>query len=161
MLVGTVANFLLWRTRPKPPWLVHERLPSPSVRAKAVGLLYIVFAQNSTTTHNDKAANLQRYLHEAADSARYSTALDPSLPTALATNVHKLVDREAFSLVVRPLADGEAHGLPLWLPRVIALAASPFELTLALDSHAVACSNGLHAGYRQHKNHSIGFRPIP
>ena len=145
------ANFLPWRTRPKPPWLVHERLPSPSVRARAVGLLYIVFAQNSTTTRNDKAANLKRYLYEAADSARYSTALDPSLPTALATNVHKLVDREAFSFVVRPLADGEADGLPLWLPRVIALAASPFELTLALDSHAAACSNGLHAALlREH-----------
>ena len=126
----------------------REPLPPITPSQYAVGVLYIVYAQNATS--NDKFTAVERYLAEAASSARSSRANDPSLPAALATNV-ELVDEKSFSLVLRTVPKETAH-LPLWMPRVLAIAASPFELTLALDSHATACTHGLHAALmREHQ----------
>ena len=51
----------------------------------SVGIMYIVYAQN-TTSNQQKAKNLRRYLKEAAASARRTKASNPRLPVVLATN---------------------------------------------------------------------------
>ena len=107
-----------------------------------VGVLYIVYAH--ATRRNAKASRLRQYLAEAASSARRMRALNPLLPVFLSTTqqLPKPME-EAFGRVLR-LAPASAVE-PLWAPRLRALAASPFGLTLALDSHATACSSSLHA----------------
>ncbi|KAL1495799.1 hypothetical protein AB1Y20_016660 [Prymnesium parvum] len=128
-----------------PPWTQRDPLPPSPPPLHAVGLLYIVFAAAASRANPPAAA--RRYLSEAAASSRHSHSLCPALPTALATNL-AAADAAAFSLLL-PLAVPRRH--PAWLPRLLALAASPFELTLALDAHAAPCSAALHAALlREH-----------
>ena len=106
-----------------------------------VGVLYIVYEQRFQ--RNAKASRLGSYLAEAARSARSVRALNPALPVALSTTSSlPATIAGAFERVLQ-LAPATASE-PLWAPRLRALAASPFGLTLALDSHATACSALLH-----------------
>lgn len=154
-----------------PPTLAPTLLPAPvSVAATApVGVLYIVYEQRKTS--NAKASRLPLYLAEAARSAASVREKNPSLPVALTTTesaslpksimypycgsnttaiirILKLpcfisrVNRSAFERVLQLAAAKPRE--PLWAPRLRALAASPFDLTLALDSHATTCSSHLH-----------------
>ena len=110
-----------------------------------VGVLYVVY-EHRLRSNTKKTARLPAYLAEAAASARRIRTLNPALPVALSTTQTALLPRSlvaAFDRVL-PLAAAAASE-PLWGPRLRALAASPFGLTLALDSHATACSDELHA----------------
>ena len=132
------------------PMIFDRRAPfaSSTARRYPVGVLYVVYAQN--TSSNEKVNDVHRFLKEAAQSARTSSLRDPTLPIALATNRQR-VDDSAFWLVLRTLPKATAH-LPPWVPRIMALAASPFELTFALDAHSEVCSRGLHAALlREHR----------
>ena len=118
-------------------------LPTIASTSTDVGILYVVYRH--ATRANAKSIHLNKFLNEAASSARSIRALNPSLPIALSSTEPSL-PREianAFSYVLH-LAAADANE-PLWAPRLRALAASPFKLTLALDSHATACSPLLHA----------------
>lgn len=107
-----------------------------------VGVLYVVYSQGSL--NNPKANSLAKYLKEAAHSSIALRQLNPRLPTALSTTqVLPGAERLAFTLVLHLEAASASE--PLWAPRLRAFAASPFALTLALDSHATACSPLLHA----------------
>ena len=119
------------------------------------GVLYCVFAQD--IRGNTRSKNFRRYLAEAVESAGITRALNPRLPLALASNVQiRPEEARAFHHVVtmRRLSSSAT----LWLPRLRALAESPFELTLALDSHAHACSSGLHEMLEaEHRRNSFDF----
>ena len=117
-------------------------------RSAAVGVLYIVYAQHGTK--NPKASGLSKYLKEAAHSSLTLLRLNPLLPVALSTTESEALEqwvRNAFTLVVK-LSAAKKHE-PLWVPRLRALAESPFSLTLAMDSHATACSPELHTALLQ------------
>ena len=116
-----------------------------------VGALYVVYSQEFRTcpscpSSNPKSgrANLIRFLKEAAASARRMRELNPGLQVALATTEMPLEPRvaSAFQHLVR--LDAVLTTEPLWFPRLRAFAASPFQLTLAMDSHASACERGQH-----------------
>ena len=116
-----------------------------------VGVLYVVYRQTidvrarADTAQRAKATALNKYLLEAASSARTLCRLNPDLRVALSTTRRNLTRqvRTSFSVILQ-LADAKPTE-PLWAPRLRALANSPFYLTLALDSHATACSPQLHA----------------
>lgn len=115
------------------------------------GVLLFAYAQNATA--------LQRYVREAALSARGLKARNPRLRVALATNAHEQARamRDAFDVVVpiRPdhvFSGGYKTPAPngtfrlktrQWLSRIYYLAHTPFALTLALDGQAVTCTDQL------------------
>ena len=116
----------------------------------SVGVLYVVYSQliqaqaRVDASQRAKASSLQKYLKEAASSSRAVQQFNPALPVALSTTTRTFPKqiRSAFTLI-QNLAEA-APAEPLWAPRLRALAASPFYLTLAMDSHATACSSQLH-----------------
>lgn len=119
-----------------------------------VGLLWVVFDQRYSRVYK-KAKD---YLRQAAASAHSARALNPGLPRALATNVPsaRMTLNGTFDLFIPPEAlrcpqpCRARH--PLWVPRLLALAASPFELTLEVDSSVTFCSAQLHAALlREHR----------
>ena len=129
------------------PWASRVPLGVAAISSHDVGVLYIVYTHGSSFRSN---ATTKRYLSEAISSSQYSRQQDPSLATALATNMH-VADEKAFSVVAYSLP-ADTSAMPTWMPRLMALAASPFELTLALDAHAVVCTAGLHAALlREHR----------
>lgn len=114
----------------------------------AVGILHVVFAGKSE-------AIAKRYMREAANSCRTAAASNPQLPTALATNMltqANITKVWTFVYSVEPDAENP------WIVRFRALAASPFELTLALDSSFTICSSMLHAALmHEHKLNRLDF----
>ena len=119
-------------------------------RRDDVGVLYTVFQQDLAINRR-RNRKVPKYFAEARESAARIRRLNPLLPIALATNVGTGAARSSiawpFGRVVDLSSVRPAGGrpLPLWLPRIHALLSSPFRLTLSLDSHATACSTGLHA----------------
>mmetsp|Transcript_17125 Transcript_17125/g.44287 ORF Transcript_17125/g.44287 Transcript_17125/m.44287 type:complete len:415 (-) Transcript_17125:152-1396(-) len=118
------------------------------------GVLLFAYAQNATA--------LERYVREAALSARGLKASNPHLRVALATNAHSQARgmRDAFDVVVpirqdhvfsggyKTPADGNgAFRLKTrqWLTRIYYLAHTPFALTLAVDGTVVTCTDKLAA----------------
>lgn len=130
-----------------------------------VGLLWVTFLQNGGAAATAKAASYMQQMLVSSGSARQH---NPELPLALATNLRTnrsdLATR--FDYIIR-LGPKQANSKPpssgrrlsallrkakmqsghqsLWLVRLMALEASPFELTLEVDASATFCSSQLHA----------------
>jgi hypothetical protein len=100
-----------------------------------VGLLYIVFMSRS----QPRAKAPDRYVEEAVASSRRARRLNPQLPSALATNLDV---RGRFDWIVSLNGTADKGG---WTSRLAAMAASPFELTMALDASVMVCTSELHA----------------
>ena len=112
-----------------------------------VGVLHIVY-------HRSTASPVlgMRYLSEAANSSRRVRRVVPQLAVALATNLHHVLSRHddvraAWTHVISMHVNASERSM--WLPRLRALADSPFRLTLALDSSVTVCSSLLHDVLRQ------------
>ena len=103
----------------------------------SVGLLYIIYA----TTRAAKPNYARAYVKQAIESSQRAKRLNPRLPAALATNLD--TTGHGFDELVS-LNGTKILGLSGWAPRVAALASSPFELTLELDSTAMVCTAELH-----------------
>ena len=117
----------------------------------SVGLLYVIFA----TTLAAKPHRARSYIKQAYESSQRAKRLNPRLPAALATNLD--TTGHHFDELVS-LNSTKSLGLSGWAPRVAALASSPFELTLELDSTAMVCSAELHSVLLvAHRNQSIDF----
>ena len=117
-----------------------------------VGVLHVVLSQ-----HGTPVSKVHRFIREAAASSRQIRQINAKLPTALATNLLKLPNatRSAWSIVRRHTTSREVN---VWANRLRAVAASPFELTLALDTHATVCSPALHAALlREHALNRLDF----
>lgn len=117
-----------------------------------VGLLWVVFEHASSRGPRRSA----EYVRQAVRSAGTARALNPGLPRAIATNVGN--SDEALHLtfdIVARLALRSSGASP-WLPRLIALGASPFDLTLELDSSVTICSSALESRLR-HEYHLNRF----
>ena len=117
-----------------------------------VGVLHVVLSQ-----HGTPVSKVHRFIREAAASSRQIRQINAKLPTALATNLLKLPNatRSAWSIVRRHTNLREVN---VWANRLRAVAASPFELTLALDTHATVCSPALHAALlREHALNRLDF----
>ncbi|KAL1510132.1 hypothetical protein AB1Y20_006464 [Prymnesium parvum] len=109
-----------------------------------VGMLWVVYSHPSST----KGQRAHKYIEQAIASAAQAERLNPRLPRAIATNVEEAKPqlRAAFNIVMSA-DDGAARRgerVSPWLPRLLALASSPFELTLEVDSTVTVCSCHLH-----------------
>jgi len=117
----------------------------------SVGLLYVIFA----TTLAAKPHLAHAYVKQAYESSQSAKRLNPRLPAALATNLDTTGHR--FDELVS-LNGTKSLGLSGWAPRVAALASSPFELTLELDSTAMVCTAELHSVLlAAHRSQRIDF----
>ena len=121
--------------RPPGPTEVHE-VPPVAAPSHPVGLLYVVW-QNSAAP----ASKVHSYVSEAHSSCAATRHAAPELPVALATNV-AAAHTSCFSVVQNLTLDSADLRRP-WAPRLRALQASPFQLTLMLDSQAVVCARNL------------------
>jgi hypothetical protein len=94
---------------------------------------------------------LSRFLGEATTAAAMFRRDNPRLRIAVVSN-NATVDARYFNIHIRPRADllfagdnqqSRPDKLPRqWLTRLYYLAQSPFELTWALDSNVVSCTEG-------------------
>ena len=117
----------------------------------SVGLLYIIYA----TTRAAKPHYARAYVKQAIESSQRAKRLNPRLPAALATNLD--TTGHGFDELVS-LNGTKSLGLSGWAPRVAALASSPFELTLELDSTAMVCTAELHSVLlAAHRSQRIDF----
>ena len=121
-----------------------------------VGVLYVLFAM-----HGRWSPRLNSYLHQAATSSRTVASTNPQLPTALATNVPRLVRGNQTLHVAWTVIYDITKSLTTndpWIARLHAIATSPFELTLSLDSSFTVCSGALHAALlREHELNRLDF----
>ena len=123
--------------RPPGPAEVHENdVPAVAAPSHPVGLLYVVW-QNSAAP----VSKVHSYVAEAHSSCAATRHAAPELPVALATNV-AAAHTSCFSVVQNLTLDSADVRRP-WAPRLRALQASPFQLTLMLDSQAVVCARKL------------------
>ena len=116
----------------------------------AVGLLYCVYAPHhrSMDTPYRAMATARRYLAEAVESRRSLRATNPLLAAALArdgtlcrANTSCITPGSLpFEHFVWVAASSRSH----WAFRLAAIGASPFALTLEVDSTATFCSPTLH-----------------
>ena len=126
-----------------------RRLAEAASPDSRVGLLYVVFMARGRAPRA-KAPGL--YVEEAVASSRRARQLNPQLPSALATNldVHNRFDR---IISLNRTADGGG-----WTSRLAAMAASPFELTMALDATVMVCTSELHEQLlRVHQRGKLDF----
>lgn len=124
--------------RPQAPGTSVHKQSKRAAPRQPVGLLWVVYRLSAR-----RAAKTQAYLQQALTSARTARALDPHLPCALATNlegVEKTVSPEPFHSVHKTEMVRSLQVRSEWLPRLLAIANSPFELTLALDATVTICS---------------------
>ena len=105
-----------------------------------VGLLYIMWR------HSTASSSRLDYLRQVLDSARAAKALNPALPIALTTNVRVPLN-SSLDVVYTLSAPSKVGGAlrAKWIFRLLAIAGSPFELTLAVDASVTVCSSRLHA----------------
>lgn len=111
-----------------------RRLAEAAPADSRVGLLYIVFMSR----RSPRAKPSSLYIDEVVASSRRARRLNPGLPLALATNldVHHRFDR-----IISLNGTADQGG---WTSRLAAMAASPFELTMALDASVMVCTSELH-----------------
>jgi hypothetical protein len=108
-----------------------------NVTDHSVGLLYTVYSHTRVP-----GQRVVRFLEEAQESSTTARRQNPLLPTALATNL--VGGRSNFAAAFTLIQTVHVGGGGKWLPRLRALAHSPFELTLAVDDTVMVCSSLLH-----------------
>ena len=125
--------------QPPPPWVL-----SGEPEKKGAGILLFAYGGKQRLHFMTEAK-------KAADSFR---RLNPKIRIAVVSNTHPAdVDNSTFDLLIRPRDDLLFAGsltngnwgdkLPRqWLTRLYYLAHSPFEVTWALDSNVICCTEG-------------------
>ena len=126
-----------------------------------MGILYVVF----NDAPGKPSKRTLSYLRMAIEASVYTRRAVPRLPTALATNVVYMQSKRSAFTLVQPLhamgtpeawlPGGRRLGAMEWSPRLVALAAAPFALTLSMDSHAVGCDATLHAALLAELAHGV------
>ena len=142
----------------------HALVKSTWASNASVGLLWVVYQQSLSA----KGRLAKNYLAQAIASARSARALNPDLRRAISTNVPGATNdlRSTFDVVLPMASMRGAQVRSTWLPRLLALAASPFDLTLEIDATATICSALLHhALLREHRRNrfdlAVNFEASP
>jgi hypothetical protein len=116
--------------------------------------------------HSTASSSRIDYLRQVLDSARAAKALNPALPVALATNV-RVPPNSSLDVIYTLSAPSNSGGAlrAKWIFRLLAIAGSPFELTLAVDASVTVCSSRLHAAMqselaRNRFDFAVGFEAV-